>query len=82
MIRTRVSKQIGAYQAKTSSTAPPDCWLDDDEARRLVLSGHARKINHGKAIRLFRTVIAGSGECGPIADAIRRLFESKVAANG
>lgn len=68
-----VPKQVPVYQYNTPFSADPDGFLDETEARLLVKNGNATRINHGRAIRLYRTIRAGSGECGSIADAIRRL---------
>lgn len=68
MMTTRAPKQIAVYRAKTPSNAQPDCYIDAPEATRVIRNGDAKRINHGKAIRLrpnLKVIHAGSVECRP-----------------
>ncbi len=48
----RVEKKRGLYEAVTPSSQPPDRFIDEAEARRLIEAGEAHGFNRGRSIRL------------------------------
>ena len=82
--QTRVPKLVALFEPWTPSYNPPDSWVDEIEARRRVSNGEARRINRGRAIRLFRPstdppprqfpVLRGQS-CKPGPDLIERFAE-------
>jgi hypothetical protein len=62
------NRLVGVYEPCTPSDCQPDRYTDINDATRQVNNGDARKINRGKAIRLFRCSAGTSLASTPYRD--------------
>jgi hypothetical protein len=62
----RVPSRLEVYGPETNYKSSPDGFVSYEKGRRLVESGKADFVKHGKAIRMRRTTVVlplGSAEC-------------------